>query len=512
MKRAGRWRLVCAAILGVSLMTCGVVPQGGMETIVSYASSANSESPFESETTVETKASAGLEVATDAAAPALYRYEATKESSFKGDLTELFNWDTMPARTNGNERYVIGFDGKNILDDPLSQVEPLAGDAFAVWTTQPGPNNMSVVSLSKGNLTREAAAYAKMALSKKHEGRFVVVCYATEQTNVKEEAFAFEHDYDETTTYCNEYSYDSKAQYKGYFKVLDTQERAFLDGVKITNPKAVIWEVDDSVLIVDEGISTLYDAMGKELWREATYAEAGAHSFCYEKGDVNFICDASGKELFTTDSWLSAIDGPNDYYSCRRGDVDEIIGSDGRHIASFQGVSVFDEADGLFSVGQTGDSSNAPWHLIDLSAKTIARGSMGRPRVEGYIDIFNKEMADNCYSLTSGGEVLAAGLDGTAAQNLVITDTAGNYYVFKDHKCSLWLGDSNVLGPALVGGRAEASAMYGAYDLFTGESIIPTDKYSGVLAAGDHILAYSGEDGVWDVYAVKRIPLAATAS
>lgn len=488
MKRCRLWWLACAIALGLSIAACGYADDlsDGVGSVV-----------FASE------ASSGSETVTDTTAPARVHYKATKIGSFKGDANGLREVDGMPMRVKDNKRYAVGLDGSTILSEPLDGAEYLGGDVFAVRTEQTGPNCIKIVSLSKGLLARKEFACTALALSYNYERRFAVVYVAAEETKDESKALVFEHEYGNGFLY-DRYSYNAKKMYRGKMKVFDIQAGAFVDGVETTNPDSSFWDLGDSIIVIEDGVSTLYDPSGKKLWHGAGYADPGARSFCAQTNRTYSIRDSSGKVRFSSEDGISSIRGVNNVYIKYENNANEVIDMDGQTVLPLGDSLCTVEAEGLFSLMASHDTQGTSCRTVDSSGKTIAQGEIEALSIPGYVMI--RDTKKDSSTLYSGGEALVSGLDDYNSKDLVLTDKDGNYYVFNDRKYSLWLGDAHVLDVALVSGRHNAQTMYGVYDLFTGEAITPT-TYDKILDAGDQVLAHSADDGAWDVYSVERVPV-----
>ncbi len=482
-------RIACAVVLASTLVACS-----GCAPTTRQSTARGDFTPTISE---------------DVTAPALYQYEASKETTIKDESRDLsiYASNGYLKRRDGDSDYLVGLDGNNMLSEPIRNVESIRGDTAIVMTEDPGPHNAGIVNLDKGVLVKPEAALIKPARSYDGEPRFAQVAYATGEAKDVESGFVYVSDSGLTTYYDG----DGYAAYEGYARVFDLEAGDFVDGLKLEQSDPKLYDFGDTFLVCQGGRAELYDPSGKRLWAEEGSASAGAHSFFFfgDDKDTKRIIGADGKTRFTADDFLIAISGPDDLYSYHD---DTVIDMNGNVVLECPNIWIWGEAEGMYEMNEMGN--NYKRQIIDGTGKRVCEGSELERVLPGYARINTQTQGSgNRYSLYSGGELVASNLDWSGASRLAIKDgdqryaSLAKYYVFADHACTLGLTGCTALDIGLVYGRTENGAPLGVYDLFTGEEIIPA-QYDKIGRLGSYVFARA--DDTWDVYRVQRLDASQT--
>lgn len=463
-------------------------------------------------------------IAQDATTPALYHYEATKETSIEDEAGDLSSSGNYLVRSDGDSHYLVGLDGANVMSQPIKNVSFVDGDCAVVETEDSVTHNKGIASLSRGVLVKPEAALINPVTCEDGEPRFVEVTYATARVNDPDLGFVYVSDSGYATSYFgNGDDYDA---YQGYTLVFDLEAGAFVDGVKIEQVNTHIYDFGDSFLVVEpdhqsmirsesKPHNVLYEPSGKELWNGDGTVYCGAHSFCISSlSSPSSIVDAAGTTRYTTEGSLYPINKRNDLYRLSNYSSNEqnVIDVDGTVVFECADLDIVSGVDDMYEV--RGETYSDPNRIIDQAGELVCKGSHLTCVLPGYATInTGKQDTYDLYSLYSGGELLASNLDtySVDTRRLIFDDGDPNdnnyrslrsYYVFADHSCTLKLTACDKLDVGLVSGEAEQEAPRGVYDLFTGEAVIPA-LYDKIVKAGNYVFAHA--DNSWDVYRVQRL-------
>lgn len=490
-----RWRNAVLAVgvcLSVALFGCG----GSKDTSTSEpAAEAPAEESVEQEEE-PAQASTELKQADLEVSGCDYHYELAEVGSFAGDSRSVsFQYDGAIGYNDAGEPLLLGIDGKPLLDGTVVRgIEYWAQGIYMASIEAEDINDSGLVSLTEGTIIPCEAATVAYATDDPADARFVEVVYATEPTENEDECFIY------STDKIFSMSIDEgDTMYKGYAKVFDLKERAFVEGVEIDNgSKSALTDLGDAFVVEGkDGTYTMYDPKGKELWSSESMPSFGLHSLASNESGAYQIIDATGKSSFVGDSYLSTIRSTSDLYAFSADDAMTIINSEGGVVLDGAFANVSSECNGLFIVkeGDTTKVVNPKGKAIFEEEKSCTISGI----IPGYLLVNNNDDNTSRY-LKSDGTVIED-VDGSMYDLVSYKDDS--YLVLKDGTYSLTLQGASKLDFALVEGCPDgASKSHGLYDLFTGEALLDP-SYEEIDWAGGYV--YALKDGTWTVYEAKRV-------
>lgn len=381
----------------------------------------------------------------------------------------------------------------------IAGVQHLGNGVYLAQDTSGDVNSSAVVTLDGTTLIPFEACTARWAAKGEYVSRrYLIVTYATEETQDKDECFVYITD-DAFSMGPSE----GDTMYKGYSLVYDVHQARFVPDVTITNPYMyAAVPCGDHFLITDEAsVTTLYDADGKALLQTDRNVSVGDHTFVVATSSGRNVYDEDGTLLFKSDVPVYLIDGNSDHLYRYAGTDHrcQIIDRNGNVVMAQTFDYIRGERDGLFHVDNDGFDG-----LIWADGTVVVPCDRFDSFYEvgmGYYYAFEDDgNGDTVYSLIGREGVIAEGLYDSPSDLVCVED--GKAFVIADGAHTLMLEDPYhmVLASALIRVRSDVMGHYGVYDLFTGEQLLGCE-YKAIEEAAGYLYAY--KDGAWTVYKIE---------
>lgn len=392
----------------------------------------------------------------------------------KGDV--LYNRDGVPLTPAGELMY----------ENPVDAIDYLGNGLYAVSEDIDSVNRVALVD-QEGIVLIPAQACVIEWISTWNCGRYLAVYYA-------EEAVA----QGETFLVCmdsNGMIYKSDVGgtlYNGYIRVFDTEGKQFVQNVSVPNRTTQILSCGNSFLVGDYNNGyTLYDASGSALLQIEGEVMTGDGIFVSRKDRTYYIHDETGKKTATLNQYIYPMAGSR-FVKREEDDGYVIMDQYGNIVSSEVFENIKYESEGVFSV-----KKNGKWGLLSADGTQIVPCQYDYLNALTATDGYYYASAGNRYTLLSWDGILMTDLDSSNYQ--MIYEQDGRILVINRRAYALERGDQRRtdLGVGLIALGAKDTGLYGVYDLFTGETLLP-QVYEEVICAADYLYAY--RNGVWEVY------------
>lgn len=203
--------------------------------------------------------------------------------------------------------YPVDHMGKTLSDQVFDDVEELLPEVYTVRAIQEGVNNTGLLLEDGEQLLDCEAAIIRCVYSTYTEQseRYLLVVYGTEETENEDEAFFYA-----TESWFSIQPEEGDVFYKGYGKVYDLELRRFVPELTINNADKYALHAGGSLLSYEdeEGVTRLYNADGKELYKVEGYASLDlGDSFAVV--DYSTVLDEQGEVLLKSEDYWNVLDG-----------------------------------------------------------------------------------------------------------------------------------------------------------------------------------------------------------
>jgi len=426
------------------------------------------------------------------------------DERIEGLSSQIFRYDSSYIGS------VLNYMGQDTYGLSVIDTGNLGEDLFTVQAAVNEVNGIGLINLSGEVLLQPEAAL--MGWPGYDTGRYLLISYATEETqNSGPWQLALEDGY----RYVYRSGKDADGvRYLGYTKVFDLVNKQFVPGIQLDNCD---W---DRIHTSGDyfGIQTedengypegfiVYDENGNVV---SSYGDvSGISKFAVDvDGNDSGIYDFSGDQIFADDDRYS-YDLNGQYVVRTDWETEErvLMALSGNVVTKSDGVTPVTLKDAYCQI--EGDRFILSDEKYNKSLVTFD-GEEVLPHAYGYIDYLgsgyfeaNREAPDGNYVSTIVGKngVIAEDVD-NGGYDLMYEDD--NRVLILNERSFMELGadsHSYSLGTALMAYRAPGSEMLCAYDLFTGNQLLPAE-YTEIECINDKYL-YALKDGVWEIYEVQ---------
>ena len=333
--------------------------------------------------------------------------------------------------------------------------------------------------------------------------RFLGVIYTTGETDNEEECIIYF-----TSDMISLSVGEEDIMYKGYAKIFDLATGEFVPGIELSNfARNGINDLGSSFVLEHDGVCTMYDPDGNVLWEtDGMLNDAGYNTVLVSSGGKDYIVDASGKDSFSSDSSMSLVNAPKDYYSIYDAESESpyhLIDSTGARVNESTYPIIYESNGNFYHTRNSEDKD-----IVTAEDGSVADDSIDSMYYAlggyGYIKQDDSEQ----YSIiTPNG--LIEGVEGYQESNLIFNrgTEAVALNTGEAFASDVEAQDMRVLLPGLVSAYLSSSSgsHYAVYDFFTGEELL-APEYDDIYLAGDYLYAKktdsTGKD-TWDVYKVR---------
>lgn len=324
--------------------------------------------------------------------------------------------------------------------------------------------------------------------------RYVLVYYAQGVTTDEESALVYQNEYGNVYTG----SSDVNTMYTGYIRVFDVVNRRFVENLPEVDHDYDVKVCGDNLLIESGGSAALYNPDGQIILDLGSGScSVGKDFFVFSASGTYTVYDANGNITFYSNNYLYAIDDS----SCIE------MSQDGKYILldCWGNVIYQEEYDYIASDGVGSHirvKKDDKYGLIDSDGQEFL------PCAFEYIYEFYgfedsgygyAETKFNTYLYGPEGIIVKCDSNSDIYNMNYIKD--GMAFVINDRSFALEVGSADymTLTCAMIALESEATGLYGAYDLFTGQELLP-QVYEQIQYAADYLYAY--KEGAWEVYKV----------
>ncbi|MBQ7370479.1 MAG: hypothetical protein IJW67_01115 [Blautia sp.] len=437
------------------------------------------------------------------------KYELTSVGEFSTEENLRFGYGDVAYVSEGDSYAVVSAFGEKIQSGITSSKN--IGDGHYVVNTPLNEENVNTTGLISMDGTVlipcEAASIALPGNREKDGIRFVAVIYATDKTENEDECII----YFTNSMFSFSISEDD-VMYKGYARIYDIQEERFVEGIQLDSfGRDSLQDLSDSFVIKGiGGSSKMYDPEGNVIWETTGYLnDITAHALSVSSGGTYYIVDSAGKDRYRSEANIGDLNDQLDYFTIYDGDGENAkyhaIDIDGNRVLDLAQPILYSACGKYFNTS----SDDNGYNVVDEKGNVVienAKSSINVLGSYGYVKMedgsFYLINPDGLYSELEEANV--SDLFFGKGDKAVVLNTGEASLSFSD------TADLRTKGVGLLVAEEQSSSgdYYGAYDLFTGEQILPTE-YTEINTAGDYIFANrtgSGTNSVWEVYKAELVP------
>ena len=356
----------------------------------------------------------------------------------------------------------------------------------------------------------EAASIVAPHNRDKNGIRFLEVIYATEETDNEDEGiiyftedmFSFSMDEDDVL-------------YKGYARIFDVQEQQFVEGVEFDKTARYgFYDLGDAFAVEHGDTTTMFDADGNQLWETSGYIEGEtAHALAASSDMVHTIVNSEGNITLESDYSFSDCCKALDYftiYDSYDADSDKpyhIIDMDGNRLSEDTYAIVYNAAVNSYYVKYDMDEEDGT--VVTPDGTVIAENVYTYNPVLGSYGYISFQDSDD-FILVTPDSWYPDLQNGYSSQLFFAKDDAPVILNTGETLAAAAGKEGTAILPGLYRVQQDSSSgwyIYGLYDLFTGEELLPA-QYDDIKSAGDYIYAKteSDEGTTWDIYKIDLVP------
>ena len=382
--------------------------------------------------------------------------------------------------------------GNPILDQDLYDISSVTEGVFSVRSTDTENVNCRGVVTMDGEVLIPCEAAIIKAISNETDmpDRYLEVIYGTEEVENKEDAFFYM-----TDSWFSLQPEEGDVLYAGYAKVYDLVNRQFVGDLIVDNPNSYALHGVGDVFTYEgrDGVERVYGADGQEIMEISGFVRGyGGNLLVVRDSGKTCMYDArSGEVLLESDLDLQYEDGYLTSYA------------DGMY--SLMDLEANPVTDTQFSIiyGISGDIVRCEIQedvsaLYDLGADALLCDMSELEKTDSYY--YPIQYGYYYYSGDEGDILISPSgqqlpYDGGAPYSLAVyregADGNRTYYVAAEDDFTLATGSSvGVQAEGLIFSRSE-EGLLGAYDLFSGEELLPP-QYKSLDYGGGYIFADDG--------------------
>lgn len=443
----------------------------------------------------------------------LLKYELEPEGSLSEENINLsFSYDSLLNR--GSESYDFLSTAGDVLVSNISNTEYLENGLYAVrGQFETDDVNKTGLFTAEGEtlIPEEAAAVYLPDNRKDGSARFLGVIYATETTDNKDECIIYFTD--------NFVSFDvgeDDTMYKGYAKIFDLEKKAFVEGVEPASfYSGDFYDLGDSFVLSGGGSTDMYDPDGNKIWSSTGYCSGcTADGLAIRIDNKNYIVNSAGQDVFKTDFSVDPLNTGLNYFKLYNNDEKgyQAVDMNGNPVLDGFYSSIYQTNGYVFNVSPVSEDEaekdkelyvTADGTVLSENAEylDVTLGGYGTARMEDS-DKAALVTPNGFYDDLEDGGHLQFGPEKTFA----VLNTGELSLTFDEETSVGRLKD----GMIAVAEKNSSGTVCSAYDLFTGEQILPAE-YDAIQVAGNHLFAQKATSSgghVWDVFKIHLVPAA----
>ena len=483
--------LICAWILLMVTIGCGAQQQesaGGSNSPSAAESSAEAGSTA-TEPGAEIDSTEPLESATPGSEQPVsntvtgnYGYTLREIATIPNTDQSIYADDLGLYMKTENGKMLLTNMGEAKISQDFERIDHLGNGIFAVRTDYDDVNHAGVVTMDGDILIPFNAALIDWAHSTYSDSeRFLEVIYATDETTNRDECIIYSS---------NEIRLgvgEGDTMYAGYARVYDVVERQFVEGVTLSNKDSLKPCGNHFLIAQDGGMTTLYDAAGKAIAKYEQVRYVGNGIFLIQEGSKYIMCDETANEIYSTEqNILQVTDSSSRYF----------LETDKQYSQTFvhdkQGKVVFStehriisERDDIFTV----KNDDNKYGLMRVDGLRIVPCSSYSLTAIGYGYYRARNFETDQFTLIGPHGVVAGNLTGYN----FMQEKDGMLLVLNTGEFTLPAEGMYELKDVLAYGGKDG--MYGLFDLFTGEQLLPYE-YKNISYGLGYVYANKGDEWV----------------
>lgn len=396
-------------------------------------------------------------------------------------------------RANPQAFHLLNYLGEEMTNCQYSSAWYLGYDLYAVKKDSEDINSVGLMTSTGEMLIPEEACLIKWPYSQEERNcRYLVVYYATEQVTEEEDFLVCAT---ETGTYSSKF--DGGKLYAGYVRIYDREKNQFVGDHKFNSDSLKVEICGSNLVIKDTETGTaLYNADGTRLMELEASVDIGDGTFVRHVDSTYRVYDENGQQTYSANNGLSII-GHSAYIKTKSGEQYIALDRNGNPVLQGAYDNITEVYNGLFLVEQ-----NEMRGLVSADGKEVAPiryEYIYSVNLEDEISSFYYGRNGKRYTLFCPQGAIMTDL-GSSQPNMV-HKKGGSALVLNNRSYALELGNArcNDLTTALISVSAPDTGLYGVYDLFTGQQLLPPE-YEVIQYAAGYLYAYKNEG--WEIYNV----------
>ncbi len=432
-------------------------------------------------------------VPTYVAEPGVYGYTLRSLGAIEDPERSLRIEKDALLQIDGEIGVLLNYLGEKENDLILSAVSYLGDGLYQVSSNQEEVNCVGLVDrMGQVLIPCEACAITWLSSDIWTSSRYLLVAYATGETNNRDECFVYT-----TESAVSIRPNEGDKMYTGYGRIYDLQQQRFVEGVTIHNQDRSATRICGNGIFVTErdGNSVLYDSEGQTVFQSSYPIQVGNGIFIEQIDTVSKVYDESGLLLRSIEGEAKCISGSGGYFCCSAGEDTVIYDRSGNETIRLDVAYVYSEDRDVFKIGNgtfqglvRADGrillSCEQYQNIILMENGFYYGSVSVDG--GYL-----------YSLIGSEGVIVEGLSAAPNGLKIVKDDSA--FVINDRSYGISLEDSSpeTLEFGLLCIQGGEEDRFGLYDLFTGRQLLFCE-YDRIVCAAGYVYAYRNEE--WQIF------------
>ena len=410
--------------------------------------------------------------------------QSLRDATGEKGVFELLNYAGEPMFPEGAGCSAVEYLGYGLYAARSSDVLP---DGIC-----PEINRVSLVNSQGEELIPKGACLISRPYGyEETDSRYLIVYYATNQTNNQEEHLVSMSEHGSVYGSVLE----NGTMYDGYIKVFDLEKNQFVKGLPEIRKINEVRICGDNLVIGNNREATMYDPNGKALI-SGEICGVGNGTLVINNDGTYRVYDEAGAQTYYANQYVGVVEN-SQYITLNVNGRKKVMDRNGNVIMDAIYTSIYEEFNGYFYVSDGKKSG-----LVTVDGRELV------PCQYEWISLVENDCFDGTYFFCKNGNgYTLAGENGIIATNLPSMPTElvfvekGDALVLNKRSYALELGDRRYskLARALMAVASEENGLYGAYDLYTGTQLLNCE-YEAVTYAAGYLYAY--KNGGWEVFKI----------
>lgn len=285
--------------------------------------------------------------------------------------------------------------------------------------------------------------------------------------------------------------------YNGYIRIFDRITNEFVKGLTAINDRNDVQICGSSIVIGNyQNGYTVYDSDGNIVLTTKGSMNVGDGTMIVSESGTWRVYDENGVQTYYANKAISMVTGSGYIKMKLDGSQYTLMDPYGNTVLD-ETYDDFYQAYGNKLVVKNGEKYGLITiegnEIVSCKYRSIYKVS------QGFGDYFRAQLYDDVYTLIGPEGIAASGLEYFSTLSIVENKKA---LVINDRTFDLDIGSNpySNLTDALIAVSSKSNGLYGVYDLFTGEQLLPF-AYEAIEYCGGRLYAY--KSGVWEVYEIN---------